>query len=249
MKIWEYEFMECMLENRQRKEMLLKELAKLPEGSLVRRKRGEKKEYYLYKNEKGNKIEKYLSEKDNSELISLLERTTERRKEIVKEIEFLDRVIKVLSPIAKSVKVRFIQPKGKFVATMSQKEDRYENLKYLTNRGEKVRSKSERFIADALFEFNLDYRYEQKLVLNEYTFHPDFTIINPLNGSLYYWEHLGMNDPEYTVDWLNRKEVYVNNGIIPGKNLIVTTEKDMDYFRKIVMNMFTFSRYDKIFDV
>lgn len=248
MEIWEYDFMESLLKNRRRRESLVRALEGLPEGSLVRRKRGNLYEYYLYKNENGHRSETYISKRSNGKLIESLNSVNIKRRKINNEIVFLDKIFEAVCPAAIQIKNNYYQTDKKFLPTPSQKSDTYGNLKFLTNRGEMVRSKSERFIADALFKYNLDYRYEQKLLLKEFSLHPDFTIINPLNGQTYYWEHLGMDDSEYIVDWINRKSVYNDNGIIEGKNLIVTTEKDTNSFSKIVAEIFTIKRYDKLFE-
>jgi DNA helicase IV len=45
---------------------------------------------------------------------------------------------------------------------------------YTTLRGEKVRSKSEQYIADWLFRHNIKYQYEPKVQFSEFAFRPDF---------------------------------------------------------------------------
>lgn len=47
---------------------------------------------------------------------------------------------------------------------------------YITLRGESVRSKSERYIADWLYRHNLDYEYEPPLQISNYQMNPDFYI-------------------------------------------------------------------------
>ena len=106
-----------------------------------------------------------------------------------------------------------------------------ENLKVPTVTGEFVRSKSERAIYNLLRHANLPFRYECALELEhaKRTNYPDFTILNPNNGKTYYFEHFGMiDDPEYQRDFLNKLRTYLNNGIYPGVNLIMSFEtKDM----------------------
>ena len=79
-----------------------------------------------------------------------------------------------------------------------------ENLRFETNNGELVRSKSELIIANALAreKEHLLYKYERplKIMINgvEQTFYPDFTILNICSGKLFYWEHSGkIDDPSY----------------------------------------------------
>jgi len=52
----------------------------------------------------------------------------------------------------------------------------YDNKIYTTLRGEKVRSKSERYIADWLYRHNIDYVYEPIIDLKDFEFKPDFFI-------------------------------------------------------------------------
>ena len=42
---------------------------------------------------------------------------------------------------------------------------------------------------------------------------------------IYYYEHFGMmDDPDYQRDFLNKMRTYLNNGIYPGVNLIMSFE-------------------------
>lgn len=100
-----------------------------------------------------------------------------------------------------------------------------ENLIHKTYAGQMVRSKSEALIANALFLNKIPYRYENIIELNEISFAPDFTILHPKTEELYYWEHPGMMDyPAYVEKVFNKLKVYVNNGMIPSVNLILTYE-------------------------
>lgn len=47
---------------------------------------------------------------------------------------------------------------------------------FTTLRGEKVRSKSEQFIADWLYRHSIRYQYEPKLNIKDFDFHPDFHV-------------------------------------------------------------------------
>ena len=90
-----------------------------------------------------------------------------------------------------------------------------------------VRSKSEAFIVMLLSTLHIPYRYECKLEIGGYDIYPDFTIRHPLTGKVYYWEHVGRLDKEdYRQDFLFKMRLYVNNGILPDHNLILTYESD-----------------------
>lgn len=76
---------------------------------------------------------------------------------------------------------------------------RTDALVFATERGEYVRSKSEKMIADKLFMLKIPYKYECPLQCNRgKVFYPDFTLLNVSERKVYYLEHLGMLDnPEY----------------------------------------------------
>ena len=60
---------------------------------------------------------------------------------------------------------------------------------------------------------------------NPLRYYPDFTVLNKRTRKIYYWEHLGrLGDPEYCFDTLIKLEDYSDNGILLGKNLILTFE-------------------------
>ena len=95
-----------------------------------------------------------------------------------------------------------------------------------TDRGERVRSKSEIIIANQLFKNNIPYKYECPLYVERMgTIHPDFTILNVVSRKEYYWEHLGlMDDQEYVESAVARISAYEASGIYLGKQLILSFE-------------------------
>ena len=100
-----------------------------------------------------------------------------------------------------------------------------EHLIHKTISGECVRSKSEVMIATVLYMNKIPFRYECILKLGENIRFPDFTILHPKTGKIFYWEHLGLMDKaEYRQDAWERLELYIYYGIIPTKNLILTYE-------------------------
>ena len=51
---------------------------------------------------------------------------------------------------------------------------------FYTKKGEYVRSKSEKILADMFYDLNIPYEYECQLILrNGYEYYPDFTFISP----------------------------------------------------------------------
>lgn len=99
-----------------------------------------------------------------------------------------------------------------------------------TNKGEMVRSKSEKILADLFLEMGVEYKYECPLKLGKnYLIHPDFTFLNPINLEEIYWEHNGMMDnPTYAVNAYKRIRLYEGHGIYRGERLIVTYESSSD---------------------
>lgn len=100
-----------------------------------------------------------------------------------------------------------------------------ENKHYLTNKGEKVRSKSEKILADLFSSKGILYKYEAPLQINSFTIYPDFTFISPYSMEEIYWEHFGMIANEnYAASMIKKLSLYEMNGIKLGKNLIISME-------------------------
>ena len=95
-----------------------------------------------------------------------------------------------------------------------------------TTNGERVRSKSEVEIADALNSFGIPYRYEYPLTLkNGITVYPDFLCLNVRTRQEFYWEHFGkLDSPSYAENVTLKLRQYNVSNIFPGKNLIITVE-------------------------
>ena len=117
-----------------------------------------------------------------------------------------------------------------------------------SERGERVRSKSEKIIADKLFMMGIPYRYECPVNIPGYSnpFHPDFTILHVKTRKVYYLEHFGkMGDAEYVEKNLRKINIYAKNGICVGENLLLTFETNncpLDFrsveetLRRIILN-------------
>ena len=87
---------------------------------------------------------------------------------------------------------------------------------HVTDRNERVISKSEVIVANTLARHGIKYSYEKPLKLygRDRPVKPDFTI--EYDGKTYYWEHLGMLLQEgYRNKWLLKLELYRKNGIEP----------------------------------
>ncbi len=96
----------------------------------------------------------------------------------------------------------------------------------ITNRNERVRSKSEKILADLFAAEGIFYKYECPLYLqNNVIFYPDFTFYNPKTQQEIYWEHFGRMDlSEYSIKFVTKIRLYEENGIYLGNQLITTYE-------------------------
>lgn len=101
-----------------------------------------------------------------------------------------------------------------------------EDLLIVTNKGERVRSKSEKILADKFHDLGIEYRYELPLKLKDGTMlHPDFTFISPYSLKEIYWEHHGMMDnPKYALSAIRKIETFARNGIFQNERVILTFE-------------------------
>lgn len=100
-----------------------------------------------------------------------------------------------------------------------------EHLTIKVGPSEFVRSKSEGMIAKMLKQYQIPYRYECQLILNDLELYPDFIIRHPKTGETYIWEHFGLLDkPEYVRNMLSKMQIYSSNNILPGIRLITTYE-------------------------
>ena len=98
-----------------------------------------------------------------------------------------------------------------------------EGLKSISHDGVPMRSIGEIAIAARLDHFGIQYKYEAELQVPELRYVPDFTIRRAHDGSIIYWEHLGMiSDKEYMCHNRRKFEDYEEYGIVPWRNLIIT---------------------------
>lgn len=237
--------LEKKIENTERR------LETLPQGKLLVQKSGNKKQYYLdlgRKPDKGGKVvrkRKYIK-KENMEYISALAQKEYdinalkiARKELILLNELLDAVSAEesetyytnLNPLRRSIVEPMIEPVWKKSEAWMQES--YiglptDNLTtdYYTDNGERVRSKSEILIANALKAKGIPYKYECPLTLHRgIKVYPDFTCMNITTGKIMYWEHLGkMDDTDYCCRNMEKILKYESAGIYPGIELILTHE-------------------------
>lgn len=113
-----------------------------------------------------------------------------------------------------------------------QKNDYPMTKSYLTEQGEKVRSKSEKMLADLLLKHRIIYTYEPKVILkNGKIFYPDFAALNIRMRRTIYWEHFGLvSNGEYASNALYKLREYEDNGLEVGKDVLFSTESESQPF-------------------
>ncbi len=151
------------------------------------------------------------------------------------DVYALDKVYEKLHPARKELVDPYIKPMddivGEFesIAYKGKEFAEEDTTSYYTEKGERVRSKSEKIIADTLNQKGIPYHYELPIKLNYrnrmVVVYPDFTVLNKRTGKRYFLEHLGMMDkPSYYEKAMWKIDVYEKNGILLGEELIITHE-------------------------
>ena len=169
----------------------------------------------------------------NQEPYHLLNYSSDANSDIA--TRFTDLFADVFKDEGPDLRPQIVEVNGKFYE---------EKMIHRTVRGELVRSKSEVIIANALHYNKLDYEYEPEIVLEGKVKRPDFKVEDYDTGIVWYWEHCGMmSDPNYKKRWEDKKKFYEKNGIVEGKNLIVTYDDekgglDSDLIQRIIEKAF-----------
>lgn len=224
-------------------EDLTEEKKGLPEGSLyVYEKNG--KNYYAQRLPKGGnrKKEHRIAISKNSDLILALVRkkyVESAIKNIRKDLEEIDRTIRGYDPVgedgvmrefcakypdlSKGVRYGWSDP-YEWAANYEQPRDFYvDDLKSVSAQGEDMRSGPEMYISSRLDHFGIPYRYEDSTGIPDLNYAPDFKIIRPRDRKIIYWEHFGkVNDYEYVRNNMEKVRDYIDYGIKPWDNLIMT---------------------------
>lgn len=99
---------------------------------------------------------------------------------------------------------------------------------YITARGEKVRSKSEKIIADLFDRYRIPYVYEPSLDMgNGHVLYPDFAVLNVPCRKTFFWEHFGLiSDSTYAKKTLKKMNMYEECGFSVGRNVLFSLESE-----------------------
>ena len=155
-------------------------------------------------------INRILQDYEDDEILRLYAREHPERRKLIQPVE---------QSFEKKLKQWMSEPyKGK-----PFKED---SPVILTNKGLRVRSKTEKIMADYFDSKGICYKYECPLYLNNFGYvYPDFTFLSPKTTEEIYWEHEGMMDnTEYAQAAVKKIDLYEQNNIFPGERLILTFE-------------------------
>ena len=187
---------------------------------------------YIRKNDE-NEAHRLAQKSYDQRVKKLVDRRIKQLEKI--SLEYDDNEIEDIYNKLHPVRQNLITPVEK---TWEQKLTEWKNTPYIgkefkpgtpeiyTKKGERVRSKSEKIIADIFTDMGIDYKYECPLVLKGIgTVYPDFTILRKRDGREIYWEHDGrMDDTAYAEKAIRKINSYITNGIFPGKTLIISYE-------------------------
>ena len=191
-------------------------------------------EIYISKTEKD--LPKQLAQKDYNKAV--IKKAETRLKQIQKIIQDYsdDEIEKIYTSMHKE-RQALVTPIEAMWDQRIEKwyEEEYDGKEFregtaviLTEKGERVRSKSEKILADSFYRKNILYKYEKPLHLKGYGIvYPDFTFLSRKKGKEIYWEHEGMMDrQEYARTAVKKIESYQTNHIYMGDRLILTFETE-----------------------
>jgi len=221
-----------------------------PEGSLKVQKKESGRYYYKRSAEQDGKvILQYLPKKNLKQIQALAHKkyfakilpTLEKNVQILRKMQqtyqydIINAVSMHLRDTIQDIESPFIKEADLLLLDWEKEtyevNQRYpESLRFETDHGEMVRSKSELIIANALAREEMFlYKYERPLQVNHQgrriTIHPDFTVFHKKTGKITYWEHAGiMDEPDYGADFVWKSNLYLENGLYQGRDVIFTYE-------------------------
>ena len=250
---------------------LRKCLLNVPEGRLrISSTKGCLQYQWINGNERRNV--RYLKKKNLDVIKALAQKYYDRKllNQVEKEQKMIRQVLKVYTPSKLGevypkmsekrrnlVDPRFSSKEERAAAWLSipyEKKPIYdEEAEIYAEKCDRVRSKSEKMIADKLLLMGIPYKYECPLYLNGFgKIYPDFTLFDAEHETEIYLEHLGMlDDPQYASKAVQRIEAYEKNKIFPGDRLLLTFETsnrpmNMRLFESMIMKRFSDPQEDFI---
>lgn len=160
-------------------------------------------------------LKRFVNKYKQEELDTIYDSMCDERKQLVKPIQY-------------GIK----EKRKRWMEEYYEKNMMYpDNLRFETEQGDMVRSKSEVIIANILYKYkeHILYKYERPLEViadgRIKTIYPDFTIFILETGEIKYWEHAGrMDDPAYASEFVKKVNLYIQNGLLPGRDIIFSFE-------------------------
>ena len=240
-----------------------------PEGYLNIQKRGTYYQYY-FQEEKTRK-RTYLSKKNITQAKELAQKQYDKdficcASDLIRKLKKLEKsgasrsaavvyhslaeVYEKLSPERKILVEPYVLPDELYIEVWlkqpyKQKPFLPDSPEIYTENNERVRSKSEKIIADKLAILGIPYRYEYPMIIPGIgSIHPDFLLLDVKERTTVIYEHFGiMQDPVYSRNTLRKIDAYENSGYMLGSKLLCTFESenhvlDMRHFEKMMLNRF-----------
>lgn len=244
-----YGLRNMLLQEQSKLESIIKkaeqDLKAAPEGYLrISRDKSKTRYYYCTEDNKGiyisranKELPKQLAQKAYN--MSVVRKAEVRLRQITKLLsDYTDDEIEQLYMSLNTERQSLVNPVEPVWEEMLNKwiEEKYIGKEFqegttviITDKGERVRSKSEKIIADYLYRRNIPYKYEKPVYLKGFgTVYPDFTFLSKKTRQEIYWEHDGkMDKQEYARNAVRKIELYQKNGIYPGERLILTFETEI----------------------
>ncbi len=235
-------------------ELISREIRWAPDGSLrVCGKTGKNSQYYQYIQEEKEKYPagKYLNKEEaetirklaqkdyDEKLLNWVKKAERRLNSLINCYEHNppEIIYNNLSDIRKELVNPYYIPDDKFLKEWENKwilgKNSYEK-KYsiVSQRGELVRSKSEKIIADKLYAEGIPYVYEPEILLESGDWlYPDFAALNVRTRKEYLFEHFGkMGEARYSRKNVKKIEEYALSGYALGDGLLATFETEEKMF-------------------
>ena len=240
------EDIERLCSNLKERELDLRdELSMLPDGEFYAyAENGRTRYYQRFRREGNRKKERRVGIKNDPWLVNSLVRkkyVTEALQRLEKDIAAADKLLALYVPADEnSVMGAFIDKYPELAGSIYREtKNRHkqgnvtganavfheEGLTSTAADGSYRRSKGEILIGAKLDHYKLEYVYEA-LAHPDLPYRPDFRIVRPRDGKIFFWEHLGLvNDPEYMAYNQKKLAAYETVGIVPWDNLIITYDQ------------------------
>ena len=242
----EHEYVQKQINN------LENRISSYPDGSIYHTQNGTYDQWYLYTD---SNPRKYIK-KDETEIIPtmamkkyevLLLDELKLEEKLLSEYEKLIRsknsesMLRMDSPYHDMLLSSYQSIDSRVASFLNQSKESNEflteNLKFKVDSNMIVRSKSEMLIAQGLKNAHIPFLYEQTILLDNHKLSPDFTIMHPKTGAKFIWEHLGLMDNANYLDRNKEKlSIYLDNGWLPGINLILTSETSQAPFSSYIVD-------------